>query len=184
MEPAAAAPADRAAAEAVLSEAVKVRLLLLVGLRALLHWLRLCRTVRLCLCSTQQRVKLVLVTRALATAAINACAQALPCPYRMPCNTRRRPCCLPAWLQSGDALYGVLLVGRRLLAAEAGKGPPPLSVFDLLLLANFVQSNESLRCVCACVSACCIPARCTLASRAHACSHVCAMHDSLRLNTP
>jgi hypothetical protein len=48
-------------------------------------------------------------------------------------------------LQSGEALYGVLLVGRRVLAAATGKGPPPLNVFDLLLLINFANSNESLR---------------------------------------
>jgi hypothetical protein len=48
-------------------------------------------------------------------------------------------------LQTGEALYGVLLVGRRVLAAATGKGPPPLNVFDLLLLVNFANSNESLR---------------------------------------
>ncbi|WIA40971.1 hypothetical protein OEZ86_004619 [Tetradesmus obliquus] len=48
-------------------------------------------------------------------------------------------------VKTGEALYGVLLVGRRLLAAAAGKGPPPLNVFDLLLLVNFANSNESLR---------------------------------------
>jgi hypothetical protein len=48
-------------------------------------------------------------------------------------------------LQSGEALYGVLLVGRRVLAAATGKGPPPLNMFDLLLLINFANSNESLR---------------------------------------
>ncbi len=53
-----------------------------------------------------------------------------------------RPC---PFVQSSDALYGVVLVGRRVLVAETGKGPPPLNVYDLQLLINFTNSNESLR---------------------------------------
>lgn len=55
------------------------------------------------------------------------------------------PCCTD--MQSSDALYGILLVGGRVLGVETGKGPPPVNVYDLLLLANFTNSNESLRCV-------------------------------------
>jgi hypothetical protein len=48
-------------------------------------------------------------------------------------------------VQSSDALYGVLLAGRRLVAVETGRGPPAPNVFDLLLLSNFTNSNESLK---------------------------------------
>eukprot|EP00775_Hariotina_reticulata_P007620 gene7620-7822_t len=52
---------------------------------------------------------------------------------------------LQAAVRSSDALYGVLLAGRRVVAVETGRGPPPPHVFDLLLLTNFTNSNESLR---------------------------------------
>jgi hypothetical protein len=47
--------------------------------------------------------------------------------------------------QSCDCLYGVLVVGQRVMAVEHGAGTPAINAADLLLLVNFVGSNASLR---------------------------------------
>ncbi len=56
----------------------------------------------------------------------------------------------------GGALYGALLVGSRAVAVARGGELPPLHPHDLLLLATFVESTESLR-VGECFTPICLP---------------------------
>eukprot|EP00879_Flechtneria_rotunda_P009337 GHRR01009776.1.p1 GENE.GHRR01009776.1~~GHRR01009776.1.p1 ORF type:complete len:553 (+),score=217.36 GHRR01009776.1:549-2207(+) len=60
-------------------------------------------------------------------------------------DTQAAQAALQIAIKATDALYGVVLVGRRVLLAEAGRGAAALNVYDLQLLSNFANSNYALR---------------------------------------